>query len=121
MVYAPTNQASEEVKEQFYADLDRVMTKTNSLTIVLRDFNASLGDSVPGVAGRGLWSLLVHTGCALQTHGSLVRLYTKQHGTHQTREPSLVLKTVLAKHRLRPSAMNTRVFRGGDLGIDLAW
>ena len=49
--YAPTNQASEEVKEQFNADLDRVMTKTNGLTIVLADFNASLGDIVLGVAG----------------------------------------------------------------------
>ena len=51
VVYAPTNQASEEVKEQFYADLDRVMTKTNGLTLVLGDFNASLGDSVLGVVG----------------------------------------------------------------------
>ena len=49
--YAPTNQASEEVKEQFYADLDGVMTKTNGLTMLLGDFNASLGDSVPGVVG----------------------------------------------------------------------
>ena len=51
VVYAPTNQASEEVKEQFYADLGRVMTKTNGLTLVLGDFNASLGDSVLGVVG----------------------------------------------------------------------
>ena len=51
VVYAPTNQTSEEVKEQFYTDLDGVMTKTNGLTMVLGDFNASVGDSVPGVVG----------------------------------------------------------------------
>ena len=44
--YAPTNQAREEMKDQFYADFDGVMTKTNG------DFNASLGDSVPGIVGR---------------------------------------------------------------------
>ena len=48
MVYAPTNQATEEVKDQFCTDLDRVMTKINGLT-VLGYFNASFGDSVPGV------------------------------------------------------------------------
>ena len=40
------------MKEQFYADLDGVMTKTNGLTMLLGDFNVSLGDSVPGVVGH---------------------------------------------------------------------
>ena len=51
VAYAPTNQASEEMKDQFYADFDEVMTKTNGLTMVLGDFNASLGDNVPGIDG----------------------------------------------------------------------
>ena len=51
VAYAPTNQASEEMKDQFYAAVDGVMTKTNGLTMILGDFNASIGDSVPGIVG----------------------------------------------------------------------
>ena len=51
VVYAPTNQATEEMRNQFYANLDGVMTKTNGLTMILGDFIASLGDSIPGVIG----------------------------------------------------------------------
>ena len=51
VAYAPTNQASEELKDQFHAALDVIMTKTNGLTMILGDFNASLGDSVPGIGG----------------------------------------------------------------------
>ena len=100
--YAPTNQTSEEVKEQFYADLEGVMTKTNGLTMVLGDFNASIGDSVPGVVGPVVWerkqvtmgrstlSLPVHTRCVSQTHYSHIRLFTKQPGTLLMPDPSLV-------------------------------
>ena len=35
----------------FYAALHGVMTKTNGLTLILEDVNASLGDSVPGIVG----------------------------------------------------------------------
>ena len=102
VVYAPTNQTSEEVKDQFYADLDGIMTKTNGLTMVLWDFNTSVGDSVPGVVGlhglgrkqvtmgRGSWSLPTHTGCVSQTHYSHIRQFTKQPGTLLMPEPSLV-------------------------------
>ena len=51
VAYAPTNQASEEMKDQFYAALDGVMTRTNGPTLIIGDFNASLGDSVPGIVG----------------------------------------------------------------------
>ena len=129
--YAPTNQASEEVKEQFYADLDGVMTKTNGLTMLLGDFNASLGDSVPGVVGpHGLGKGTSDNGERLvefaSAHQMCITNTLFPHKTiHQATwyppdaraKPSLK-DYVLVKRRLRPSVMDTRVFRGADLDTD---
>ena len=49
VVYARTEDSSEEDKEQFYSELNRVMRKANGLT--MGDFNASIGESVQGVVG----------------------------------------------------------------------
>lgn len=46
VVYAPIDQSSTENKDQFYSDLDGVMTNANGLTIVMGDFNAAISDSV---------------------------------------------------------------------------
>ena len=51
VVHAPTEDSSEEDKEQFYLELDGVMRKTNGLTMIMGDFNASIGKSVQGVVG----------------------------------------------------------------------
>ena len=51
VVYAPTEDIKEENKEQFYSELDGVMHKVNGLTMVMGDFNASIGESVGGVIG----------------------------------------------------------------------
>ena len=51
VVYAPTEDSSEDDKEQFYSELDGVMRKANGLTMVMGDFNASIGESVQGVVG----------------------------------------------------------------------
>ena len=37
VAYDPTNQSSAEDREQFYSDLDRVMTRTSGLTMVIGD------------------------------------------------------------------------------------
>ena len=42
VVYAPTDQSSTEDKDQFYSDLDGVMTNANGLTIVMGDFNTAI-------------------------------------------------------------------------------
>ena len=51
VAYAPTDQSSTEDKDQFYLDLDCVMTTAIGLTIVMGDFNAAIGESVQGVVG----------------------------------------------------------------------
>ena len=55
--YAPTLTSAEEVKEQFYADLDALLrtTPTNDKLLVLGDFNARVGrdsDQWKGVIGK---------------------------------------------------------------------
>ena len=49
-VYAPTNEADEEVKEQFYARLTAVLDKRprRNMTIVMGDLNAKVGDDNEG-------------------------------------------------------------------------
>ena len=143
VVYAPTNQTSQEGKDQFYADLDGVMTRTNGLTTVLGDFNASVGDSVPGVVGpHGLGKETSDNGERLVEFASahqmcITNTLFPHKAVHQATwyspdaraKPSLKdyvlvkhrLRSscyVLVKHRLRSSVMDTRVFRGADLNTD---
>ena len=51
VVYAPTNQHNDEEKDEFYNDLDNTLSRGNGLVIIMGDFNASISESVPGVAG----------------------------------------------------------------------
>lgn len=51
VAYASTDQSSMEVKEYFYSVLDHVMTNANGLTVVMGDFNATLGESIQGIVG----------------------------------------------------------------------
>ena len=55
VVYAPTNEASPSVKDDFYQTLESAMllTKTNDLVICLGDFNAITGprSTTPGPVG----------------------------------------------------------------------
>ncbi len=37
VVYAPPDQSTVEDKEQFYSDLDRVVSRTNGLAMVMRN------------------------------------------------------------------------------------
>ena len=54
VVHAPTNQSTVEDKEEFCSDLDRVVSRTSGLAMVMRDFNAAIGESVQGVVGDHL-------------------------------------------------------------------
>ena len=38
-------------KDQFYSDLDCIMTTANGLTMVMGNFNAAIGEAVQGVVG----------------------------------------------------------------------
>ena len=51
MAYAPTDQDSKEEKDQFYSDLDRVMSNGNGLAMVMGDFNASVSERMKRVVG----------------------------------------------------------------------
>ena len=51
VAYALTAQSSVEVKEHFYSDLDHLMANANGLTMMMGDFNATLGETVQGVVG----------------------------------------------------------------------
>ena len=51
VVYAPTDQSSTEDKDHFHCDLESVMTRANRVTIVMGNFNATVGETVQGVVG----------------------------------------------------------------------
>ena len=51
VAYAPTDQDSTEEKDQFYSDLDHVMSNGNGLAMVMGDFNASVNERMKRVDG----------------------------------------------------------------------
>ena len=51
VVYAPTNQDSNEEKDKFYEDLNYVVSRGNGNVMVIGDFNASVSDRLHGVVG----------------------------------------------------------------------
>lgn len=52
VAYAPTEQASDETKDDFYRDLQGTCMETAGKAVVLGDFNARIGRRVEGVTGR---------------------------------------------------------------------
>ena len=69
VAYAPTNQSSAEDREQFYSDLDRVLTRTSGLTMVKGELNVTLVEHVQGVVQCSL-QYLQSKGC-LDNHFAL--------------------------------------------------
>ena len=65
VAYAPTDYSSIELKEHFYSDLDHVMANANRLTMVMEDFNATLGESLQGIVGP------LHLGKQTSDNGTL--------------------------------------------------
>ena len=51
MAYAPTVQDCTEDKDQFYSDLDRVVSNGNGLAMVKGDFNASVSERMKREVG----------------------------------------------------------------------
>ena len=120
-----------EDKEKFYMELDGVMRKANGIAIVMRDFNATIGESVNSVVGP-------HTlGRKTSSNGEKLVSFASAHGMCVTNtvfpykrihqhlwyppnpraQPSLK-DYILVRQRLRPSVLDTRVFRGADLDSD---
>ena len=131
VVYAPTEDSSEEDKEQFYSELDEVMRKANGLTMVMGDFNASIGESVQGVVGpHALGKRTSSNGEKLvsfaSAHGMCVtntvfphkRIHQYSWYPPNPRAQASLKDYILVKQRLRPSVLDTRVFRGADLNSD---
>ena len=56
VAYAPTNQDSAEEKDQFYGDLDCVVTRGNGLVMVMGDFNVSVSEKLRTWSGRNAWT-----------------------------------------------------------------
>ena len=93
--------------------------------MILGDFNASLGDSIAGVVGphglsketgdngRGLWTLPAHTKCIPNTLFPHKAIHQPTWYPQDVNSKSSLKDYVLVKHRLRPSVMDTRVFREG--------
>ena len=131
VVYAPTEDSSEEDKEQFYLELDGVMRKANGLTMVMGNFNATIGESVKGVVGpHALERRTSRNGERLvsftSAHGMCVTNTVFPHKSiHQhswyppnPRAHASLKDYILVRQRLRPSVVDTRVFRGADLDSD---
>ena len=103
----------------------------NGLTMVMGDFNATLGETVQGVVGpHGLGRQTSDNGKRLVAFASANGLgitntifLDKQILQATWYPPDPRAKTslkdyVLVKHRLRPSVLDTRVHRGGELDSD---
>ena len=131
IAYAPTDQSSVEDKDQFYLDLDCTMTTANGLTMVMGDFNAAIGETVQGVVGcHGLARRTSDNGKRLvafaSMHGLCITNTLFPHKQiHQAtwyppdpRAKPSIKDYVLVKQRLRPSVLDTRVYRGADLNSD---
>ena len=56
VAYAPTNQDSAGEKDQFYDDLDCVVTRGNRLVMVMGDFNGSVSEKLRTWSGRNAWT-----------------------------------------------------------------
>ena len=133
VAYAPTNQDSTEVKDQFYHQLDCVMHTTNGsgMVVVLGDFNATIGEEVLGVTGpHALGQHTSDNGERLlsfaTTHGLCITNTMFQHKRiHQASwyppnakaQPSLK-DYILVRQRMRSFMLDTRVYRGADIDSD---
>ena len=131
VVYAPTNQNSTEEKDQFYRDLNCILSRGNGQVMVLGDFNASVSEKVHGVVGpHGLECTSSDNGERLVSFACanglcLTNTYFAHKRIHQatwyppdpTRAPCLK-DYILVKQSMMPSIIDTRVFRGGDIDSD---
>ena len=131
VAYAPTNQGSEEEKDQFYDELDCVVTRGNGRVMVMGDFNASVSEKLHGVVGiHGLEKTTSDNGERLVSFAGanslcITNTFFPHKHIHQAtwyppdsrRHPSLK-DYILVKQRMMPSILDTRVHRGGDMDSD---
>ena len=131
VVYAPTNQHSNEEKDEFYNDLDNTISRGNGLVMIMGDFNAAISESVPGVSGtHALSNNTSDNGYRLisfaSTHGLCIMNTFFEHkhihlATWYPPDPKAypsVKDYILVKQRMKPSIVDTRVYRGGDMDSD---
>ena len=131
VVYAPTEDSSEEDKEQFYSELDGVMRKANGLTMVMGDFNATIGESVKGVVGQHALGRTtssngeklvsfasVHGMCVTNTVFPHKRIHQHSWYPPNPKAQASLKDYIMVRQRLKLSVLDTRVFRGVDLDSD---
>ena len=131
LVYAPTDQSGTEDKDLFYSDLESVTTNANGLIIVMGDFNSAISDSVEGVVGpHGLSRWTNDNGERLVSFASsndltITNSLFPHKRIHQAswyppnlRDQPHLKDYVPVRHRLRPSVLDTRVYRGTDIDSD---
>jgi hypothetical protein len=133
-VYAPTNDASEEDKEEFYEQLQAVVdtVQKHDLLIVMGDLNAKVGDSNIGfesvIGGHGIGTrnangeaLLDFCGLNnLLVTGTIFphKLIHKQTWTSPGGRTKNQIDHVLVTKHHRTSVMDTRAMRGADIASD---
>ena len=133
-VYAPTNEAADEEKEDFYNQLQDVIADCNKhdLIVVMGDFNAKVGEdntSREEVIGRHGVGIINDNGERLcdicSTNGFIVTGTIFPHKEiHKTTWKSPDGRTlnqidhVLVNGNMRTSVLDTRVMRGADVFSD---
>ena len=133
-VYAPTEDADEQEKDEFYMRLQDVLDgcKTHDMLIITGDMNAKVGDNnehyerVMGNHGSGQRNDNGERLCALSDMNSLVITGTlfPHKEIHKATWVSPNGKTrnqidhILINRKFRNSVKDTRVFRSADIGSD---
>ena len=133
-VYAPTEDADEETKDEFYARLQEVLDKRNKhdMLVITRDMNAKVGEEnanyerVMGKHGLGVRNGNGENLCDMCDMNELVitgtlfphKIIHKATWISPDGRTRNQIDHVLINKRFRNSVEDTRVYRSADLGSD---
>ena len=128
--YAPTNDAEEDTKEDFYYQLQAAFNKTKrrDLTIVMGDLNAKVGsdnkdrESITGTQGVGSINENGELFCDFCATNGLViggiLFHHKKSHKVTWRSPDGVTESQIDHVAMKSSLQDTRVKRSADVGSD---
>ena len=131
VAYAPTNQDSTEEKDQFYEDLNCIVTRGNGQVMVMGNFNALVSEKLHGVVGpHGLETTTSDNGerpvsfacassmCLTNTFFAHKNIHqVTWHSSDPSKTPSLK-DCILVKQRMMSSVLDTRAYDRGDIDSD---